>query len=448
MTELTGWGSNLYAVCDLVLPETPVGIARLVEPRGTIARGLGRSYGDAAINEGGRVIGMTGLDRYLRFDEATGTLECEAGVSLAEIIATYAPRGWFPSVTPGTRFVTIGGCIANDVHGKGHHSQGSFSSCVESMTVMIANGEIVFASREQNADLFWATFGGMGLLGLVLTAKIRLLRIETTYFRQSASAHGSLEQLMAAIQEQEHEPYAVATIDVFATGARLGRGVLNAGDHARLDELPAHLAKAPLRVAGPPRLSVPFRLPDFTLTRLSVRLVNALILEIQRRGGPFAHYDKFIYPLDFIAHWNRGYGRRGFTQYQFIVPSDDATKTMRKILTTIQDSGELPFLNILKRMGAASGGLLSFPTDGYTLAVDFPIRPGLEALLRKLDAIVVDVGGRIYLGKDSFVQKQTFQTMYPSFERWLQIKKKYDPEGVFTSNLARRVGLVPSSLLR
>ena len=441
MTALAGWGGNAYADCSFVRPQTPAGVARTVAPEGTIARGLGRSYGDAAINEGRRVLGLTRLDRFLGFDEATGTLTCEAGVSLADIIATYAPRGWFPAITPGTKFVTIGGCIANDVHGKGHHTQGSFSACVVAMTVLLATGEVVAASREENADLFWATFGGMGLLGIVLTATLKLRPIETTYFRQSASAHGSLDALMAAIEDKRHVPYAVATIDVFASGARLGRGVLNCGDHARLDELPAPLAQRPRPVAGPPRVSLPFRLPDLTLTRPSIRVVNALILEIQRRGGRFAHYEPFVYPLDFIGRWNRGYGRRGFTQYQLVVPEREAARTIHQVLTAIHASRQLPFLNVLKRLGAASDGLLSFPMAGYTLAVDFPIRPGLADLLRTLDAIVLAAGGRIYLGKDAFVAPETFRAMYPAIDGFLQVKDKYDPDGVFTSNLARRVGL-------
>ncbi|MEQ1565624.1 MAG: FAD-binding oxidoreductase [Myxococcota bacterium] len=442
LTELAGWGNHAPARCDLAVPESVAAVSRAVAPGGTIARGLGRSYGDAAVNADRRVIGMTAIDRFLGFDPATGTLECEAGVSLADVVATYAPRGWFPMVTPGTRFVTIGGCIANDVHGKGHHSQGSFSRCVESMTVLVASGEVVRASREHNADLFWATFGGMGLLGVVLTATIRLRRVETTYFRQTVTAHGSLESMIDALRS-DHEPYAVATLDVFATGSRLGRGVSNAGDHARLDELPPQLAREPLRVGGPPRIGVPFLLPDLTLTRTSLRLVNALILEIQRRGGRFARYESFVYPLDFVARWNRGYGRRGFTQYQLLVPSDGAQRVLREVLTAIGASGELPFLNVLKRMGPASGGLLSFPLEGYTLAIDFPIRPGLAALLARLDAIVLHAGGRVYLGKDSFLRPETFRAMYPALDAWMVVKRRWDPAGVFTSNLGRRVGLTP-----
>nr|MCH9687539.1 FAD-binding oxidoreductase [Deltaproteobacteria bacterium] len=417
---------------------------RALDASGTIARGLGRSYGDAAINADLQVLGMSKVDRYLAFDETTGTLVCEAGVSLARIITDFAPRGWFPMITPGTKFVTVGGCIANDIHGKAHHAQGCFNRCVQSMTVLLASGEVVEASPEHNSDLFWASFGGMGLLGVVLTATITLLRIETTYFRQQAFAVDDLQQMMAALDEQDGKfPYSVGTVDVFATGDNVGRGVLVVGDHAKLDELPPALAKDPLRVAGPPKVSVPFRLPEITLNPLTMRIVNALILRVQGGASGFAHYENFIYPLDFLANWNRGYGRRGFTQYQFVIPIDDGPRKMREIFDAMQSAGELPFLNIIKRFGKQGDGLLSFPHEGYTFAIDFPIRSDTVALLRRLDAMVLDAGGRIYLGKDSYVEPATFRAMYPNLDRWLEIKAKYDPHCAFTSNLARRVGLVP-----
>jgi decaprenylphospho-beta-D-ribofuranose 2-oxidase len=446
LTRLSGWGANLRADCALTEPETRSEIATRLDRAGTIARGLGRSYGDAALNAGGQVLGLRKVDRYLAFDEGTGRLICEAGVDLASIIETFAPRGWFPMITPGTKFVTVGGCIANDVHGKAHHAQGCFSACVDAMTVLLASGEVVSASRDENADLFWATFGGMGLLGVVLTASLRLRKIETTYFRQKSIRVNDLEGALAALDEQDRIfPYSVATLDVLARGARLGRGVLTVGDHARLDELPPALRADPLRVSGPPRLSVPFELPELTLNALSIRLVNAAIQRIQAGAAPIGHYEGFFFPLDKIAHWNRGYGRRGFTQYQFVIPFADGPRRMREILTAILSAGELPFLNVLKRFGKESGGLLSFPREGYTFAIDFPIRENTVALLRRLDALVLEAGGRVYLGKDSYLEAPTFRAMYPQLGRWLEIKAKVDPQGVFTSDLGRRVGLVEAA---
>jgi decaprenylphospho-beta-D-ribofuranose 2-oxidase len=442
-TRLSGWGANLRADCVLVEPETPAEIAARLDRAGTIARGLGRSYGDAALNAGGQVLGLHKVDRYLAFDERTGSLTCEAGLSLARIIQDFAPRGWFPMITPGTKLVTVGGCIANDVHGKAHHAQGCFNTCVDALTVLLASGEVVSASRSENPDLFWGTFGGMGLLGIVLTATLRLRKIETTYFRQRSIVVSDLEGMLAALDEQDRTfPYSVATLDVRATGARLGRGVLAVGDHARRDELPPALAADPLRVSGPPKLTVPFELPELTLNPLSIRAVNALIQRVQAGAPAFGHYEGFFYPLDRIAHWNRGYGRRGFAQYQFVIPFADGPRRLREILSAILSSGQLPFLNVLKRFGAESEGVLSFPREGYTFAIDFPVRRNTVALLRRLDAMVLEAGGRVYLGKDAYLDAPTFRAMYPRLDRWLETKAKYDPRGVFTSDLGRRVGLV------
>jgi FAD/FMN-containing dehydrogenase len=446
LTRLAGWGANLRADCYLVEPATQGQVAEWLDRSSSIARGLGRSYGDAALNAAAQVVGMARLDRYISFDEATGTLVCEAGVSLEAIIRDFAPRGWFPMITPGTKLVTIGGCIANDVHGKAHHVQGSFMSCVESMSVLLASGEVVLTSRTENPDLFFASFGGMGLLGVVLSATLRLRRIETTYFKQRALKVPDLSAMLAALEEQDRVfPYSVATIDVYATGARLGRGVLTVGDHAALDELPAGLRKAPLRVTAPSRLSVPFELPEFFLNRLSMRIVNAIIQRIQASGKPFGHYEGFFYPLDRLLNWNRGYGRRGFAQYQFVIPFQDGERTLREILTTILSAGELPFLNVLKRMGKESGGVLSFPCEGYTLAIDFPIRQNTVSLLRRLDRMVLDAGGRVYLGKDSYLEPETFRAMYPAVDGFLATKAKFDPRDTFSSNMSRRLQLHPGA---
>jgi FAD/FMN-containing dehydrogenase len=373
-------------------------------------------------------------------------LSCEAGVTLEQIIRDFTPGGWFPMITPGTKFVTVGGCIANDVHGKAHHAQGCFSACVEAMTVLLASGEVVRASREENADLYWGTFGGMGLLGVVLTARVRLRRIETTYFRQKSIRVGDLEAMLAALEEYDRTfSYSVATLDVTATGPQLGRGVVTVGEHAARAELPARFAADPLRVSGPPKLTVPFELPEVVLNPLSIRVVNAYIQRTLRRAPAFGHYEGFFYPLDMIGHWNRGYGRRGFAQYQFVIPFADGLRRMREILGAILSAGELPFLNVLKRLGKESGGLLSFPREGYTLAIDFPIREQTVALLRRLDGMVLDAGGRVYLGKDSYLEAATFRAMYPAIDRWLAVKAKYDPHGVFTSDLARRLGLAPDA---
>ncbi|MAQ19052.1 MAG: FAD-linked oxidase [Sandaracinus sp.] len=444
MTEtLAGWGNYPRAECEVAHPESAKGVRRAVSSAGTIARGLGRSYGDPALNEHGRVIAMEGLDGYLGFDEATGTLRCEAGTTLEQIIADFAPRGFFPMVTPGTKFVTVGGCIANDVHGKAHHADGCFSSCVDSFRKLLASGEVVECSREANADLFWGTFGGMGLLGVVLDATIRLRPIETTFFHQKAITARNLDELLDAIEEHDEiYPYSVAWLDSLATGDALGRGVLTVGDHAKLADLSPARRRDPLRVSAPSPLVVPFDLPSFTLSTFTIRILNLVLDQVQSHGASVAHYEKFFYPLDFVGEWNRGYGKRGFTQYQFVIPLEGGRDRMRTILSRIAASGCAPFLNVLKRFGEANEAPLSFPFRGWTFAIDFPIGDGLAPLLADLDAIVLEAGGRLYLGKDAFLDAPTFRRMYPRLDEWLALKGRVDPDGVFTSNLARRLELV------
>ena len=439
---LAGWGNHPRVDCLVAHPETSRDVRRAVTRAGTIARGLGRSYGDPAVNGEGRVVDMVGLDGYLGFDEATGVLRCEAGVTLGQIIADFAPRGFFPAVTPGTKFVTIGGCIANDVHGKAHHADGCFSTCVDSFHMLLASGEVVECSREANADLFWGTFGGMGLLGIVLDATLRLRPIETTYFLQKAIEARNLDEMLDAIEESDAIfPYSVAWIDSLAKGPSLGRGVLTVGDRASLDDLGPSQRRTPLRVAPPSPLVVPFDLPSAALSTLTIRILNVVLDQVQSHGAAVAHYEKFFYPLDFVGEWKRGYGKRGFTQYQFVIPLEGGRERMRTILARIANSGCAPFLNVLKRFGEANEAPLSFPFRGWTFAIDFPITDGLAPLLADLDAIVLEAGGRVYLGKDAFLDAHTFRAMYPRLGEWLEVKRRVDPEGVFSSNLGRRLDL-------
>ncbi|HET8938335.1 MAG TPA: FAD-binding oxidoreductase [Polyangiales bacterium] len=443
LVELAGWGANLRSRCKLVEPEVPAELRKFLNQR-MIARGLGRSYGDPALNAGGLVVGMRKLDRFLDFDENTGILNAEAGVSLLQIIHSFGPRGFFPMISPGTQYVTIGGCIANDIHGKAHHSQGSFANSVESMRVLLANGEVVSCSRSQLPDLFWASFGGMGLLGIILSAEIKLRRVETAYYTERFMKLPNLDELMTAIDETDKDyAYSVATVDVYGRGPGLGRGVCNMGNIAALSDLPPELQKDPLRIAPEAKLVVPFEMPEMTLNPLTIRMVNAYAQYKQSHKTGITHYTDFTYPLDIAQEWYRVYGPRGFTQYQFVIPFKDGHEVMHSLFDAMTSSGEMPNLNVLKRMGKQSEGLLSFPTEGYTLAIDFPVRSGTVALTRRLDAMVLEAGGRIYLGKDSYVEPDTFRKMYPRLDEWLAIKAKYDPENIFVSDLSRRVGLTP-----
>src|SRR5688572_29246299 len=348
--RLSGWGNIPDAPSKVVYPRTLVEAQESLTFDKVLPRGLGRSYADQATNNQYAIIKMEKLNHFLAFDPAKGILVCEAGVSLEDIIEYLAPRGWFPMITPGTKFITIGGAIANDVHGKAHHIDGSFVNCVYDFTILLSDGRIVKASREENSDLFWANFGGLGLLGTILTATIQLRKIETTYFVQRAKAAKNLDAMLEAIDESE-EKYSssVAWLDSMAKGNSLGKGVLTMGNHATLAELPEKLKSDPLKLGKKAKLSVPFYLPAFTLNTLSVKILNTLLYIMQKGGAPIAHYDKFFYPLDMINNWNRGYGKRGFIQYQFVLPVKDGKENIRKILTEITKSDCVPFLNVLKK---------------------------------------------------------------------------------------------------
>lgn len=439
---LSGWGN---------FPKSPTRIstfqslAHLKESLNTpqvIARGLGRSYADQATNRDNHAIDFTSFNRFIHFDDDKGLLECEAGVSYYDIIHTLGPRGWFPMICPGTKYVTIGGAIANDVHGKAHHIDGSFINCVDEITLMIASGEVIKANRENNSQLFYASFGGLGLLGFILSAKIRLRRIDSTYFDQLSIPVRNLDEMLDILDTRDKDfSYSVAWVDPLAKGTKLGRGVVNFGNHAKIDQLPFSKMIEPIKIADGPKLNVPFYLPSFSLNRFSVSILNGLLHWKQRRGSGISHYESFFFPLDMINHWNRGYGSRGFIQYQFVIPLEKGRENLRKILTSIANSGCTPFLNVLKKFGKCKSGPLSFPIEGYTLAVDFPMSDMLKLFAKKLDELVIECGGKVYLGKDAFLSEENFKKMYPDWGEWLKVKHKYDPKNVFSSDLSRRIGL-------
>lgn len=443
--KITGWGNYPWVESKVYVPRTSDELKNILEQEtSVINRGLGRSYGDQAVNKHAGVLSVQKQNHFLAFNESTGMLVCEAGVSLAEIIKVFAPRGWFPMINPGTKYVTIGGAIANDIHGKAHHVDGSFANCVESFTILLADGRIVSASRDENADLFWANFGGLGLLGSILTASIRLRKIETTYFKQKAIKVNNLDELLDAIDQYDQQyDYSVAWVDSLATGKRLGRGVLTTGNAAKLADLPAKLAKNPLYTTPNPKINLPFYVPGFALNTFTVSILNKILETVQSGAGDFAHYEKFFFPLDAINNWNRGYGKKGFIQYQFVVPEEGGRKSISDILKVIAKSGNSPFLNVLKKFGKGqSQSMLSFPMKGYTFAIDFPVRQSLRELTDTLDRMVVDRGGRIYLGKDAMLRDlNLFKKMYPRWEEWARIKQTYDPENKYSSNLSKRLNL-------
>lgn len=414
--------------------------------RGVIARGLGRSYGDAAQNAGGTVVDATWLDGYHQIDLDTGVVTVGAGVSLQSMMERLVPLGWFVPVTPGTRLVTVGGAIAADIHGKNHHVDGSFCSHVIAMTLVTPTGTRRI-SAESDPGLFWATAGGMGLTGIVTEATIQMIPVETSYLLVDTERAADLDTVMdKMLTGDRNYRYSVAWIDCQSTGARLGRSVLTRGDHARLEELPDRLRRRPdaARQFFPRTLlRVPVTPPSGLLNPLTVAAFNEFWFRNAprfERAKPH-HMTGFFHPLDGVGGWNRLYGGRGFLQYQFVVP-DDRGEVIRKAIEELGSIKAASFLAVLKRFGPGDPGPLSFPMPGWTLALDLPIgHQRLGQVLDLLDAMVVEAGGRVYLAKDSRLAPSTFRSMYPRVDQFLEEKERVDPAGVLRSDLGRRLGL-------
>jgi decaprenylphospho-beta-D-ribofuranose 2-oxidase len=445
---LSGWGRYPTAQSEVYRPEKVAELAAVIaaDSAPLIARGAGRAYGDAAINAGGRVARIERLNRMLAFDPSTAILRAEAGVTIAEIIDVFLTRGFFPPVTPGTRFVTLGGSIAADVHGKNHHRDSSLAAHVRGFDLMLASGEVRRCSREENAQLFWATVGGMGLTGVILEVELRLRPIESAWIKGELIRAANVDEAIEAFERADRDyGYSVAWIDCARGGAALGRSVLNVGNFAARDGLPRRLAQEPYRT--PPRIrgAVPFNLPHFALNSLSVRAFNLLYYATHRgtRVPALFDYESFFYPLDSIRNWNRIYGRSGFVQYQCVWPPAESRAGLVETLEAIAKSRRASFLAVLKKFGAQDG-MLSFPMPGYTLALDFPVADGLFDFLDRLDDAVLRRGGRVYLAKDARLRPETFRAMYPNLAKWQSAKALADPDNRFSSSLSRRLRMDPA----
>ncbi len=443
---LTGWGRTAPtpAIVSPVHGDDDVlSVLNGHSPRGVLARGLARSYGDAAQNAGGLVLDMTAADRVLDVNLGNGEVEVEAGISLDRLMNLFVPMGFFVPVTAGTRYVTVGGAIAADIHGKNHHIAGSFSQHVRWLDLLTADGQVRRVGPEEDADLFWATAGGMGLTGVILRARVRMKPIESSRIVVDTDRTPDLDSLMTLLSETDHlYDYSVAWIDCVAKGRRMGRSVLTRGRFARRDELPSRQQADPLHYSGSVRLSVPDVFPPGLLNGATVAAFNELWYRKspKRKRGQLQTIPTFFHPLDSVGGWNRIYGPRGFVQYQFTVPFGQE-QAMREALERISSSGHASFLAVLKRFGEGNPGMLSYPSPGWTLALDVPVVRGLAELLDRLDELVVAAGGRIYLAKDSRVRPELFEHMYPELEHFRAVRKRVDPDGVFTSDLARRLSL-------
>lgn len=415
---------------------------KLEKPGPVIAFGNGRSYGDASLQE--NVLLTRRFNKFLSFDDATGELCCQAGVLLSEILDVFVPRGWFLPVTPGTKMITIGGAIAADVHGKNHHAVGSFGQHVQSMDVMRNDGSVVHCSPAENADFFNITIGGMGLTGMILTATFRLRRIETAYIREETVRAANLDEIMDCFEASTKWSYSVAWIDCLAKNDSMGRSIMMRGEHADAAELvnPSH-KYAPLTPAKGMQLDIPVNFPNFMLNHWTMQAFNFAYYNKCRPGShrSIVDYNSFFYPLDAISNWNRIYGKRGFTQYQFVIPKAAGREGMRKILKRITDSGLGSFLAVLKLFGEQES-FISFPMGGYTLALDFPISLKAMELFRELDAMVADYGGRLYLAKDSRMDAAMFEKTYPNAADFKQaIAMLNEGDTKFASLQSKRIGV-------
>lgn len=439
--RLSGWANFPKVETELSAPRTEAALAEGIARGRVIARGNGRSYGDSAIGAG-QTLDMRRFDRMLSFNTTTGQLVAEAGVMLADVIDAFLPRGWFPMVTPGTRLITLGGAIAADVHGKNHHLDGSFRACVDWLDLMGPDGVVRRCSRDDNTDLFGWTIGGMGLTGVILRCAIRLRPVQSGWIRQTMIPAADLDAAIAVFEDNMQVPYSVAWIDCAARGAALGRSLVMLGDHASPGEVPARHRATPFKIPPRRKMTFPINAPGFALNPASVRAFNALYYwnGTRKKGRSVVDWDGYFYPLDAIGKWNRLYGRKGFMQFQCVLPQDRARDGLHRLLSAISASGQASFLSVLKRFGPQDSPF-SFPMEGYTLALDFPRHARAIALMPDLDAITLDHGGRFYLAKDSRLPADTFATADPRAADFAAWRRDNGMTGAFASAQSERLHL-------
>jgi FAD/FMN-containing dehydrogenase len=442
LTPVSNWGNYPKTEANLVEFEDIDTLRRLVTSTdGLIARGNGRCYGDSALAP--TIISTMRYNRFLDFDTKHGLIRCQAGVLLSEILEVILPKGWFLPVTPGTKLITVGGAIASDVHGKSQHKAGNFSDHVVDFELMLEDGQLATCSRKENPELYWTTCGGMGLTGVIVSATMQLIPVETAYFKQESIKAHNLSHLMDLFEESEAWPYSVAWIDCLTNGRSMGRGILMRGNHARLADLTSPAQQQnPLTPKPKLKLNVPISPPGFVLNRLSMTIFNTLYYhkQLAEKVEAVVDYNSFFYPLDAILNWNRLYGAQGFTQYQFILPKETSRDGMRRILQRIVDSGMVSFLAVLKLYGNQNG-YLPFAMEGYSLALDFPIAEGLFEFLDELDQVVLDHGGRLYLTKDVRMSQAMFMESYPRAGEFIETINKINRDHKFRSYQSDRIGI-------
>ena len=439
--KLSGWGRYPKIDAQVTAPRSTDELTNLVQEGSAIARGNGRAYGDSAVSAT-NTIHMKHFNRMLAFDADTGQLVAEAGVLLADVIEAFLPRGWFPSVTPGTKFVTLGGMIAADVHGKNHHKDGSFGAYVDWVDIVTGDGSVERCSKTEHTELFEWTVGGMGLTGVVLRAAIRLRPVTSAWIEQTTLVADNITHAIELFESSLDATYSVAWIDCLQTGTDLGRSLVMLGEHAPVTSVPAQYRKQPLQTPAKRKLSIPVDFPGWVLNSLSVRAFNALYYWNAKRKPPrqLVDWDSYFYPLDAILGWNKIYGRRGFVQYQCVIPLNHAEDGLTELLAAIASAGAGSFLSVLKRFGAQESRF-SFSMEGYTLALDFPVTTRTLALMDELDSITLRHNGRFYLAKDSRMPRDVFLQSEHRADDYSKYRRGEGASASYSSAQSERLGL-------
>jgi hypothetical protein len=431
---ISGWGRYPKFNANLYYPENKSQCLDYIKKKSFIPRGAGRSYGDSANSD--NVLQSSKINQVLKFDKISGIITCEAGVTFRDLITIIVPEGWFFPVTPGTSYLTVGGAIAADVHGKNHHKEGSFSDYVLNIDMILGSGDIVSVSKKVLPDLFYATCGGMGLTGFIFSATIKLKRITSSKIIQSIQTSKSLEEVCESFERFSSVNYSVAWLDTLATGKDFGRSIFFLGNHADNKDFTIEKFKP---------LNLPMKIGSFIINKYTMNVFNKIYFNrssIKSNNKSLIDINNFFYPLDKIKNWNLIYGNKGFTQYQFVIPKKNSFLNLKKILKTISDNNEFASLAVLKLLGNNNNNYLSFPMEGLTLALDFKLSNSIIKLIKFLDEMIVNMNGKIYLAKDALMKEDVFKKTYTKWREFENVRHKYSAIGKFSSTQSRRLGLL------
>ena len=429
--KLSGWGKYPIKNTEVLKPKNIKELIDTLNGDQVIARGNGRSYGDSSIGIS-KTIDMKNFNKIISFNNKEGYLIAESGVILQDIIKKTLPNGWFPYVTPGTKFATLGGMIAADVHGKNHHKDGNFSNFVKWIELVNSKGELIRCSKNENSEIFEWTMGGMGLTGIILKAAIKLRSISTGWIKQKIIATKNLDETINLFETNESATYSVAWVDCFQKkGKHIGRSIFTIGEHASLEDLNKNKKKDPFKVSKKINFTMPFHLPSWSLNNWTIKIFNSIYywLNKRKKTNNLIDWDSYFYPLDKILEWNKMYGRKGFAQYQCVIPKENSRNGLLEILETMCETKIGSFLTVLKKFGPEQGKF-SFPMDGYTIAMDFPINNKTLSLMNRLDEITSKYGGRIYLAKDSRMSKETLFETEKRLKNFDNLRKKFDTKKI------------------